>query len=73
MRSKQTLSVIDEETLSFTREEAISLFESFDLSREQACIALDHSHGRAAALTSLAATLHQLESESANQASSISG
>src|SRR5258705_3629723 len=66
MRSKQTLSVIDEETLAFTREEAISLFESFDLSREQACIALDHSHGRAAALTSLAATLHQLESESAN-------
>jgi len=62
MRSKQTLSVIDEETLSFTREEAISLFESYDLSREQASIALDHSHGRAAALTSLAATLHQLES-----------
>ena len=66
MRSKQTLSVIDEETLSFTREEAISLFESFDLSREQACIALDHSHGRAAALTSLAVTLHELESESAH-------
>jgi LuxR family maltose regulon positive regulatory protein len=72
MRSKQTLSVIDEETLSFTREEAISLFESFDLSREQACIALDHSHGRAAALTTLATTLHELESESANGSAPIS-
>jgi len=72
MRSKQTLSVIDEETLSFTREEAISLFESYDLSREQASIALDHSHGRAAALTSLAATLHELESESANGTAPIS-
>jgi LuxR family maltose regulon positive regulatory protein len=72
MRSKQTLSVIDEETLSFTKEEAISLFASYDLSREQACIALDHSHGRAAALTSLAATLHQLESESANGAAPVS-
>lgn len=72
MRSKQTLSVIDEETLSFTREEAISLFESYDLSREQACIAFDHSHGRAAALTSLAATLHELESESANGTAPIS-
>jgi len=72
MRSKQTLSVIDEETLSFTREEAISLFESYDLSREQASIALDHSHGRAAALASLAATLHELERESANDTAPIS-
>jgi ATP/maltotriose-dependent transcriptional regulator MalT len=71
MRSKQTLSVIDEETLSFTREEAISLFESYDLSREQACIALDYCHGRAAALTSLATTLHELESESAYDAAPI--
>jgi LuxR family maltose regulon positive regulatory protein len=67
MRSKQTLSVIDEETLSFNREEAVSLFESYGLSREQACIALDHSRGRAAALAALAATLHELESESARE------
>jgi len=72
LRSKQTLSVIDEETLCFTKEEAISLFESYDLSREQACIALDHSHGRAAALTSLAATLHELESEPASGAAPVS-
>src|SRR5882724_13393260 len=67
MRSKQTLSVIDEETLSFNREEAVSLFESYGLSREQASIALDHSRGRAAALAALAATLHELESESARE------
>lgn len=63
MRSKQTLSVIDEATLSFTREEAVRLFEEYGLSREQAGIALDHSRGRAAALTNLAATLHFAESE----------
>jgi LuxR family maltose regulon positive regulatory protein len=50
MRSKQSLSVIDEAELSFTRQEAIELFESHGLSREQASIALDHTHGRAAAL-----------------------
>ena len=63
MRSKQTLSVIDEETLSFTREETIRLYEQYGLSREQASIALDHSHGRAAALSSLAATLRFAETE----------
>jgi len=63
MRSKQTLSVIDEETLSFTREETIRLYEQYGLSREQASIALGHSHGRAAALSSLAATLRFAETE----------
>jgi LuxR family maltose regulon positive regulatory protein len=71
MRSKQTLSVIDEETLSFTREEAVTLFASYDLSPEQASIALDHSHGRAAALTTLAATLHFAENDSADEPSRI--
>jgi hypothetical protein len=61
MRSKQTLSVIDEETLSFTRDEAITLFQRYGLTPEQATIALDHSNGRAAALSSLAATLHFAE------------
>lgn len=64
MRSKQTLSVIDEETLAFTRDEAVRLFEQYGLSREQASIALDHSHGRAAALSNLAATLYFAERES---------
>lgn len=54
MRSKQTLSVIEEETLAFTRHEAVDLFESYGLSIEQANIALDHTRGRAAALARFA-------------------
>ncbi len=50
MRSKQSLVVIDEATLAFTRAEAIELFESYGLSGDQASIALDHTHGRAGAL-----------------------
>lgn len=50
MRSKQSLSVIDEAELAFTRQEAIDLFEFHGVSREEATIALDHTHGRAAAL-----------------------
>ena len=61
MRSKQTLSVIDDDMLSFTRNEATELFASYNLTREQAAIAFDHSHGRAAALASLAATLQYAE------------
>jgi len=63
MRSKQALVVIDEETLAFTRPEAIALFESYGLTSEQAGISLDHSHGRAAALdefASLAGALRKL-------------
>ena len=62
MRSKQTLSVIEEETLAFTRRETIELFENFGLSPEQASIALDHSHGRAAALARFASTICHLAS-----------
>lgn len=58
MRSKQTLSVIEEETLGFTRQETVELFESFKLSSEQANIALDHTRGRAAALARFAAVLN---------------
>jgi LuxR family maltose regulon positive regulatory protein len=61
MRSKQTLSVIDEDILAFTRDEAIILFQHYGLTPEQASIALDHSRGRAAALSSLAETLHFAE------------
>lgn len=59
MRSKQSLVVIDEETLAFTRTEAIALFESYGLSSEQASIALDHTHGRAVALDEFAALLQK--------------
>lgn len=57
MRSKQSLVVIDEVTLAFTRPEATELFEAYGLSSEQANIALDHTHGRAAALDEFAAFL----------------
>jgi len=57
MRSKQTLCVIEEETLAFTRQEAMELFESQALSSEQANIALDHTRGRAAVLARFAADL----------------
>lgn len=50
MRSKQSLVVIDEAALAFTRPEAIELFATYGLTREQAGIALDHTHGRAGAL-----------------------
>lgn len=50
LRSKQSLVVIDEVALAFTRSEAIALFDSYGLSADQACICLDHSHGRAGAL-----------------------
>jgi LuxR family maltose regulon positive regulatory protein len=59
MRSKQSLVVIDETTLRFTRPEAIALFESYGLSHEQASIALDHTQGRAGALDEAAASLHR--------------
>jgi LuxR family maltose regulon positive regulatory protein len=65
MRSKQTLSVIDEDTLSFTRNEAVDLFQSYNLTREQAIVAFEHSHGRAAALAALAATIHYAETADA--------
>jgi len=57
MRSKQALSVIAEEFLAFTRQEAIELFESYALSSEHASIALDHTKGRAAPLVRFAAML----------------
>jgi LuxR family maltose regulon positive regulatory protein len=61
MRSKQTLSVIAEENLAFTRQEAVELFERHALSSEHASIALDHTHGRAASLARYAAALTETE------------
>ena len=63
MRSKQTLSVIEEDLLAFTRQETIELFNSYGLSSEQATLALDHGNGRAAALTAFAETLDSPGSE----------
>lgn len=57
MRSKQTLSVIEEETLAFTQQETVELLEKYGLSPEHAHIALDHTHGRAAALARFASTI----------------
>lgn len=50
MRSKQTLAVIDEASLAFTREETEELFESYGLSRQLAYQAFDRTNGRAGAL-----------------------
>jgi hypothetical protein len=67
LRSKQSLVVIEEEALAFTRPEAIALFEGYGLSSEQASIALDHSHGRAAALDEFASFLSQSETRTKDQ------
>jgi LuxR family maltose regulon positive regulatory protein len=67
MRSKQSLVVIDEAALSFTRREAIALFESYGLSHEQAGIALDHTHGRAGALDDCALFLRHSETTRVNR------
>lgn len=63
MRSKQSLVVIDESALAFSRSEAVALFQTYGLSPEQASIALDHTHGRAAALDEAAASLQRSESK----------
>jgi LuxR family transcriptional regulator, maltose regulon positive regulatory protein len=47
MRSKQTLSVIDESALAFSPEEAARLFESYGLPTATAAAALDETRGRA--------------------------
>ncbi len=57
MRSKQRLSVVQDDTLNFTRQETMELFTANGLPREQACIAFDHTRGRAAALAGLVVTL----------------
>lgn len=61
MRSKQTLSVLDEDVLAFTKPETLELFANYGLSNDQACIALDHTHGRAGALDHFAASLSNRE------------
>ena len=67
MRSKQSLVVMDEAALAFTLHEAIALFESYGLTREQASITLDHTHGRAAALDESARFLQRPKGETDEQ------
>jgi LuxR family maltose regulon positive regulatory protein len=71
LRSKQSLMVIEEEALAFTRPEAIALFESYGLSSEQASIALDHSHGRAAALNEFGMFLRKTKVNRNDQANEV--
>ena len=71
MRSKQTLSVIDEEMLLFSAQEALTLFEYYGLTHEQAAVAMEHSRGRAASLSDLAATLHFAEGATRSETSLV--
>jgi LuxR family maltose regulon positive regulatory protein len=72
MRSKQTLEVLDEAALAFTREEAVSLFETFGLSGEHARLAFDRTNGRAAALANYAIALSKSQIENAKAPANIS-
>jgi ATP/maltotriose-dependent transcriptional regulator MalT len=54
MRSKQTLSVVDESALAFTLAEARRLFASYGLQTARADAALMETRGRASALDALA-------------------
>ena len=57
MRSKQTLCVIEEPTLSFTELETKRLFASYGLTESQAAAALKQTRGRAATLDAMARVL----------------
>jgi LuxR family maltose regulon positive regulatory protein len=71
MRSKQTLEVIDEMALAFTREEAVELFETYGLSRQLAYLAFDRTNGRAGALAKYAGNLAELPLEVPRIASAL--
>jgi LuxR family maltose regulon positive regulatory protein len=66
MRSKQTLEVIDEAMLAFTRPEAFELFQTYGLSGELARAAFDRSRGRASSLATDAIALSTSEKVEAN-------
>ena len=63
MRSKQTLEVIDELSLAFTREETVDLFETYGFSRQLAYLAFDRTSGRAGSLVKYAEKLGELPVE----------
>ena len=71
MRSKQTLEVIDELSLSFTREETVDLFESYGLSRQLAYLAFDRTSGRAGALAKYGDRLGELPVEVSSVATAM--
>jgi LuxR family maltose regulon positive regulatory protein len=54
MRSKQTLCVIEESNLAFSVEETKRLLLSYGLSDVMASVAIEQTHGRAAALDAIA-------------------
>lgn len=57
LRSKQTLTVVDEAALAFTEDEAIQLFARHGLSPTGACAGARLTHGRADRLDALARCL----------------
>jgi hypothetical protein len=61
MRSKQTLCVIEEPTLSFTELEAKRLFKSYGLTETQSSTALQQTRGRALLLDTMAQVLSEAE------------
>jgi LuxR family maltose regulon positive regulatory protein len=67
MRSKQTLCVIEEPTLSFTELETKRLFASYGLTEAQACAALNQTRGRASTLEAMAQFLSEAENEIAKE------
>jgi len=71
MRSKQTLEVIDETSLAFTRDEAVELFEIYGISRQLAYLAWDRTNGRAGALAKYADKLGGLPPEVTSVASAL--
>jgi len=56
LRSKQMLRVVDEGELAFTLEEAVDLFASYGLSKEQARIAWAQTTGKAVMISDFACT-----------------
>ncbi|HJU55836.1 MAG TPA: AAA family ATPase [Pyrinomonadaceae bacterium] len=67
MRSKQTLCVIEEPTLSFTELETKRLFASYGLNEAQAAAALKQTRGRAATLDAMARVLAETGSAIATE------
>ncbi|HEY0547525.1 MAG TPA: AAA family ATPase [Pyrinomonadaceae bacterium] len=63
MRSKQTLCVIDEGMLAFSKEEAKELFTTYRLTGAQASASHKQTRGRASALDTLAQLLVSTEAE----------
>jgi LuxR family transcriptional regulator, maltose regulon positive regulatory protein len=67
MRSKQTLCVIEEPTLSFTELEAKRLFATYGLTEAQAIAALQQTRGRALLIDTMAQVLSEAESALATE------